>query len=142
MRASITLPSDHTALASLQTFASEFAQRGSLSRDERARLSIILEELFTNSDTHGYRPEGGSITVALALSASLIEIDFEDDGPPFDPLSVDGPTLDAPGDERAIGGLGLHLVRSLVDEAHYHREGGRNCLHLVRRIKSVSGAGD
>jgi anti-sigma regulatory factor (Ser/Thr protein kinase) len=42
--------------------------------------------------------------------------------------------LDAAGEERAIGGLGIHLVRSLVDQARYRREGDRNHLRLVRRI--------
>jgi serine/threonine-protein kinase RsbW len=144
MRASITLPSDHAALVKLQTFGGEFAHQCDLPRDERARLLIILEELFTNAVTHGYgdHSETGNITVALQLGVCRIEIDFIDDGRPFDPLSRDPPDLDAPENERAVGGLGIHLVRSLVDEAHYRREGGRNRLRLVRRIKSLSGAGD
>ncbi len=99
-------------------------------------MLVILEELFINAVTHGYGPHstGGSITVALGRRTSRLRISFVDDGPPFDPLAFGAPDLDAAGEERRIGGLGIHIVRSLVDEAHYRREGGRNHLHLVRRI--------
>ena len=136
MRASITLRSEHAELTRLQTFADGFARECGLPDDERLRLSIVLEELFTNAVTHGHKPysAGGSITVALARKTSCLRISFVDDGPPFDPLGLGAPDLDAPGEERPIGGLGLHIVRSLVDQARYRREGDRNHLRLVRRI--------
>jgi len=59
---------------------------------------------------------------------------FVDDAPPFDPLAFSTPDLDVAGEERPIGGLGIHIVRSLVDQAHYHRDAGRNHLYLVRHI--------
>jgi serine/threonine-protein kinase RsbW len=135
-RASITLSAEHAELTRLQAFADAFAHECDLPDDERSRMLVILEELFINAVTHGYGPHstGGSITVALGRRTSGLRISFVDDGPPFDPLAFGAPDLDAAGEERRIGGLGIHIVRSLVDEAHYRREGGRNHLHLVRRI--------
>jgi serine/threonine-protein kinase RsbW len=143
MRASITLPSDRAELARLQAFAGEFAHRCGLPSEERARLMIILEELFTNTVEHGYGPHSrnGSITVALRWKNGRLAIDFVDDAQAFDPLALKRPDLDAEGKARGIGGLGIHIVRSLVDEARYRREGGRNHLHLVRRIRLLSEAG-
>jgi serine/threonine-protein kinase RsbW len=123
-------------LPRLVEFAEKFAGRCGLPDAERARLLIILEELFTNAIRYGY-PEGasnGRIKVALATKAGQIEIDFSDDGQPFDALAQGSPELDRHPAERPIGGLGLHIVRSLVDEARYRRDSGRNRLTLVRNL--------
>jgi serine/threonine-protein kinase RsbW len=120
----------------LVEFAEEFARRCHLPDPERARLLIILEELFTNAVRHGY-PDGaqeGRIEVALAAKPGHIEIAFSDDGEPFDPLTQVSPDFGQPPAERPAGGLGLHILRSLVDEARYRREAGRNHLALVRNL--------
>ena len=136
MRAAITLSAKHEELTRLQAFADEFAHECGLPDDERSRLLVILDELFTNAVTHGHGPHSadGNITVALGCRKGRLRISFVDAGPPFDPLAFGAPDLDAAGEERPIGGLGIHLVRSLVDQARYRREGGRNHLRLVRRI--------
>jgi serine/threonine-protein kinase RsbW len=140
MRASITLRGEHAELTRLQAFADEFALIGSLPDDERARLLVILDELFTNVVTHGRgsHSEDGNIIVALAWRTGRLRISFVDDGPPFDPLAFGAPDLETAGEERPIGGLGIHIVRSLVDQARYRREGGRNHLHLVRHIAAAT----
>jgi anti-sigma regulatory factor (Ser/Thr protein kinase) len=130
-RASITLRAEHAEFTRLQAFADGFAHQCGLPDDERSRLLIILDELFTNAVTHGLRPysTGGTIAVTLGWRTGRLRITFVDDGRPFDPLAFGGAT-----EERGIGGLGIHIVRSLVHQARYRREGDRNHLHLVRRI--------
>ena len=136
MRASITLRSEDAELARLQAFADGFARQCSLPDDERSRVLIVLEELFTNVITHGYGPRStaGTITVALGWQRGHLRLSVVDDAPPFDPLTFGVPGLDAPAEERPIGGLGIHIVRSLVDRARYCRRAGRNHLHLIRHI--------
>ena len=136
MRASITLRSEDAELARLQAFAAEFVRQCRLPDDERSRVLIVLEELFTNVITHGYGPQStaGTITVALMWGRSRLHISFVDDAPPFDPLAVRTPDLDTAGEERSIGGLGIHIVRSLVDQARYCYRADRNHLHLIRHI--------
>ncbi len=140
MTESITLRGDRAELTRLQGFADEFAHKCGLPDDERSRLLIILEELFTNAVAHGRQPysAAGHITVALGWKVGRLRISFIDDGQPFDPLAFRGPELERAAEERAIGGLGIHIVRSLVDRARYRRRGGRNHLYLVRRIGSLS----
>ncbi len=139
-RASITLRAEHAEFTRLQAFADEFARQCGLPDDERSRLLIILDELFTNAVTHGLRPHsvGGTVAVSLGWRGGRLRISFVDDGGPFDPLAFRGPDLDGAAEERGIGGLGIHFVRSLVHQARYRREGERNHLHLVRRIGSSS----
>jgi serine/threonine-protein kinase RsbW len=136
MEAVLRLRGVETELSRLVEFAEKFSWRVGLPDSERARLLIILEELFTNAISHGYPDgaSGGRIEVALALEPGQIKIEFSDDGRPFDPLAQQPPDLDRVPTERPIGGLGLHLLRSLIGETRYRREGGRNYLTLVRDL--------
>jgi serine/threonine-protein kinase RsbW len=136
MRASVSLRSETAELIRLQAFAEAFARDCGLADDERARLLVILEELFTNVVAHGYGAQftAGSVTVALGWRRGRLTIDFVDNGPPFDPLAHAGPDLDAAADQRPIGGLGIAIVRGLVDRGRYWRKGDCNHLRLVRDL--------
>jgi serine/threonine-protein kinase RsbW len=140
MRASIALRSEAAELIRLEAFAEAFARDCDLADDERSRLLVILEELFTNVVAHGYgvRFAMGNIGVALGWKPGQLTIDFVDDGPPFDPLAHSAPDLDAPAEQRPIGGLGIAIVRALVDRARYWREGHCNHLHLIRRLEPAA----
>jgi serine/threonine-protein kinase RsbW len=132
-RASVSLRTETAAFARLVCFVEEFARRHTLPGAERSRLMIVLDELFANVVNHGHvAGTAASIEVALTLKAGELTIDFSDDGPPFDPLIAPVPDLDRPSADRPIGGLGLHILRSLVDHAQYSRVGERNHLVLVR----------
>jgi hypothetical protein len=81
------------------------------------------------------------VTVALGWQDGRLAIDFLDDGQPFDPLGLPALDLDAAAEERTIGGLGVHMFRSLVEGARYRREGGRNHLHwcdIPGRLRATS----
>lgn len=138
-REAITLVSEHAELARLEAFVEAFARGCGLPDDERVRLLLILEELFTNVVEHGYAPgsAAGRVSIALDLRDGRLTIDFVDDGRPFDPLALASPNLDL--QDRPIGGLGVHIVRSLVDDASYRRAGRRNRLQLARRISAPAG---
>jgi serine/threonine-protein kinase RsbW len=133
MRASIALRSEATELIRLQALAEAFARDCGFADDERARLLVILEELFTNVVAHGYG--AASVDVALGWRRGWLTIDFVDDGPPFDPLAHARPDLDAPAEQRPIGGLGIAIVRALVDRGRYWRKGDCNHLRLVRGLE-------
>jgi anti-sigma regulatory factor (Ser/Thr protein kinase) len=140
MKARLNLRNDNADLVRLSEFASEFTLRHKLADEDSARLQIILDELFTNVVKYGYEGatgEGhpaGHIEVALSLEADRLIIEFIDDGCPFDPLASSPPDLDVPVEEREIGGVGVALVRALVDEAEYRRDDDRNRLTLGRTV--------
>jgi anti-sigma regulatory factor (Ser/Thr protein kinase) len=134
--AQLSLRRDPAELRNLVSFAEGFARHHGLPSEERARLLIILEELFTNVVKYGHHgvSPSGRIEVGLALDGDKLEIKLSDDGRPFDPLSASLPNIDLPAVERQIGGLGLQILRSLTNDAKYFRDGDRNHLTLIRNI--------
>ena len=100
---------------------------------------ILLEELLTNLVKYGYpdRAEPGRAEIVLALDGSRLEIEFIDDGCAFDPLAGPLPNLDEPLEARPIGGLGLHLLRSLTDVVRYERRNNKNVIRLSRSVAST-----
>ena len=95
------------------------------------QVNLALEELGINIMNYGETAE--EILVSLASDEDTITINISDAGKPFNPLT-EGPEPDITQelDERPIGGLGVYLVRTLMDELHYRREGDRNHLTLVK----------
>jgi serine/threonine-protein kinase RsbW len=132
----LSLYSEPAELERLIGFAEAFARDHGLPAPEQVRLLIMLEELFANAVEHGYDgpTPAGRIDVALGFDGTQLTITFSDDGRPFEPLAGSLPDLAQPAEIRRIGGLGLHILRSLVDGARYCRESGRNHLVLTRRL--------
>jgi serine/threonine-protein kinase RsbW len=98
-------------------------------------LNLALDEAMTNTNNYGW-PEGGEHEIALTLSVSggAIVAEVSDDGRAFDPLEVPPPDLDADLESRPIGGLGVHFIKTLMDDVTYRREGGRNILTMRKRF--------
>jgi anti-sigma regulatory factor (Ser/Thr protein kinase) len=74
------------------------------------------------------------IDVRLRLDGDVLRAEVSDDGRPFDPFEVPPPNIDAPIEERRIGGLGVYLVREMMDTLEYKREHDRNILRLSKRV--------
>jgi anti-sigma regulatory factor (Ser/Thr protein kinase) len=98
-------------------------------------LNLALEEVVSNIIRHGYGGrEDGEVSLVLHLAGEAIAVTVEDDGVPFNPLELPDPDLTAPLEEREVGGLGVYLVRQLMDEVDYRAEGGRNILRMTIRL--------
>ncbi len=124
------------ALPDALGFVETFCQRHGIGGGDLLRLTLIVEELFTNTIEHG--GSGREATIRLGLSAGDAEVAlrYEDAAAPFDALAHLArrpPHLDAEIDARPVGGLGLHLVGQLATSARYAREEGRNRLWIVLR---------
>ncbi len=97
------------------------------------RVNLVLEELGLNIMSYGHDDHLHEIEITLTSEADVFTIEVADDGRPFDPLNdAPRPNLEAALEDRAVGGLGLHLVRTLMDEMHYRRERGKNHLTLIK----------
>ncbi|MEY2954230.1 MAG: hypothetical protein RLZZ401_2317 [Pseudomonadota bacterium] len=99
----------------------------------RNQIRLVVEELVMNALSYGDRiGPGPAIRLTLTQQAGRVVIDFADDGAAFDPLQLAAPDVDATLDERRAGGLGVYLVRQMVDAISYRRAGGQNHLHIVK----------
>ncbi|HEY4142335.1 MAG TPA: ATP-binding protein [Pseudolabrys sp.] len=99
------------------------------------RFSLSLDEVLTNIITHGIGDNGErEITVRIDVGGGYLSAIVSDDGKPFDPLSLPAPDIHAPIEERKVGGLGVHLLRTLMDKVDYRRTGDRNELSFGIKI--------
>lgn len=116
-----------------QAFA-DFAAEHDVPAEVRRSVLVVLDDLLANVVSHGLAGrDGGEATVEVALGPDELVITLSDNAPPFDPFQRAAPDTALPVEERPIGGLGIHLVRHLVDEASYHRHGDRNVTVLTKR---------
>jgi anti-sigma regulatory factor (Ser/Thr protein kinase) len=75
------------------------------------------------------------VSIDVGADDGVLSIRFEDSGRPFDPASREDPDVSpVPAEERDVGGLGIFMVKRLMDEVSYKREGGKNVLVLRKRV--------
>ena len=134
MRSCVTVRIDRVAMRELEGFVADFAAAGRLAPDDQSRTLIALEELLTNLLKYGLPDAPGVANVTLELDGDRLVIEFSDDGQAFDPFAGAPPDFDRSVDQKPVGGLGLHLVRRLMDETSYTRRDGRNFVRLSRRV--------
>jgi serine/threonine-protein kinase RsbW len=104
----------------------------------QAALSAVMiatDELVSNVLDHG---GAKAVSVTATLAEGLVTVQIEDDGEPFDPLAAPEPDTEAAIDDREIGGLGVHLVRRMMDETAYARVGGRNRFRFSKHFDAAS----
>lgn len=97
-------------------------------------VNLILEELYSNSINYG-KSEVVQINIVLDVKLDLLTIIYEDNGTPFNPLSVQT-NIDSSVSvqESKIGGLGIHLVKNMTDTQHYKRYDNKNQLTLEKKL--------
>jgi serine/threonine-protein kinase RsbW len=129
----LRIATDDAAVTGLLDRLEAYAEAAALPTRLAYQLALICEELVTNVATHGTSGLPPATYVALKISwrGPLLHLWFEDDGPPFDPLSLTAPDTAADLDHRDIGGLGIHLVRTLAREIRYERVGPHNRINLI-----------
>ena len=127
-------------MAEIRTFVEDACTTAGIGREDCLKLPLIVEELFTNTVTHGYREESESpVWIAFDPCDTGFTLRYEDAAPPHNPFGeyrpLDTAVLIA---QQPVGGLGLKLIRSLATGAVYSREGERNCIRLTFAIRARS----
>lgn len=128
-----TLNNDLAEIPRLAEAVERFAETAGLSMKVVYQINLVMDELLTNAISYGYPDDSKHrIHIHIHVEAGEVVIEIIDDGAPFD-LEEQAPTpdLEASVEERKIGGLGLHLVRTLVERVGYARDDARNHLTLV-----------
>jgi len=135
----MTIVADSGEIARVNAAFAQFADAHALPASVRRSLHVALDELLTNTMVHGFEGrDGGAVTVEVELHPDRVSVIVTDDGKPFDPFGVAAPAppdTALPVEERPFGGLGLHLVRGLMDEVSYQRRADRNVVVLAKLLR-------
>ena len=124
-------------LEKLTSFMEAFAAENDLPVKDAHALTLAAEELFANTVHHSL-PVASFIEVSLARGEIDVVASYSDDGGPFDPTKASAPDTNQPADERAVGGLGLHLIRRTMPLFHYARVGNRNVTTFGKPVSGRS----
>ena len=116
-------------------FVEAFCEQHGVAPGDVLRLTLIVEELFTNTIVHGHGGDNEApVRVRLTVGTTHLALHFEDSAPPFDPLkhlAEAPPSRDKHVDAREPGGLGLALVAEMSEQFDYAHVDGFNSLYLV-----------
>jgi anti-sigma regulatory factor (Ser/Thr protein kinase) len=117
-------------------FISKTLDKSGVSQQYILLLQMAADEIFTNITEYGYKDSGreNGVTVELGVEGGVINLVFVDCGVPFDPMTAQIPDISLSAEERPFGGLGIHMVRSSMDDVSYTRDGERNVLMLSKKI--------
>jgi serine/threonine-protein kinase RsbW len=138
----MTIGAEAGEVARVNSAFGEFADAHQLPATVRRSLHVALDELLKNTIDYGFagRPDG-EVCVAVELAADRVTVTLTDDGGPFDPFEGISPDTTLAVEARRIGGLGIHLVRKMMDEVSYQRRDDRNVVVLAKRLMGGARAG-
>ena len=132
----LTLPNNVETIPQLASFVEEVGERFGADFSVTMSINLALEEAVVNVMNYAY-PKGttGEIDITASFSDGFLIFTISDGGKPFDPTQVSDPDTSLSAEERPIGGLGIHLVRQIMDEVSYTYENNRNILTLKKKIQ-------
>jgi anti-sigma regulatory factor (Ser/Thr protein kinase) len=132
----LTIPAKIENIDTVQQFVS--VHLSNCPQKTQTHIKIAIDEIFSNivkyAVGNGFIRSEIKITIRLSLDDNITLI-FEDNGTPFDPLSVAPPDTSLPEDERTPGGLGLFIVQNIMDSVEYRYEDNKNILTIKKNIR-------
>jgi serine/threonine-protein kinase RsbW len=134
----LQVPSSTENLALIREFVSSAAQQAGFDNNEIARLELAVDEACANVIEHAYGGQDATkeVIVRVTFDEEMLNIDIEDTGRGFDPELIQPEELDELISKRKTGGLGMRLMKTLMDEVHYEIEPGKkNALHMMKRLR-------
>lgn len=132
----LTIVNDIARLRELQAFVEETADAWELSMKVSMNINLVLEEIISNIIFYGYEDDGVHvIRIELMKADDAVKIIITDDAAVFDILAAEEfADNEKAAEDRKIGGLGIHFVKTLMDKVEYRRENEQNILSLIKKI--------
>ena len=125
---------DVKELDNLFEYSSKLLNQLDFSSRDVIMINTALEEIFVNVAHYAYDNEW-TVEITLSRVANNVTFVFKDSGKPFNPLERKDPNITASSDEREIGGLGIYMVKKIMDEVHYEYTNSQNVLTLIKYKK-------
>jgi anti-sigma regulatory factor (Ser/Thr protein kinase) len=133
---SFELKNDLSELEQLCQNCEEIGRDINISDKTIFEMNLALDELFTNIISYGFSDQQEhTIKINITIEGDQLQMRIEDDGVPFNPLESKTPDFQCGIEECKIGGLGIHLIRKMMDDVQYKRVSDKNILLLRRKIK-------
>jgi anti-sigma regulatory factor (Ser/Thr protein kinase) len=124
-------------LPRVEAFLEEAGEAWELSAPLIYSLNLALEEALANIISYGYDDQDHhEIEIALVKDKATLTVTITDDGHEYDPTLKIDPDISLPAEERQIGGLGIFLIKKIMDKVEYQRKENRNHLILTKKIES------
>jgi len=133
--AELSLCADCYQLAIVRKFVAQAGADLDLDDCLISDLQLAIDEACTNVIEHGYGGQGGEIELTIEPVEGGLKVILRDWGVPFDPGTVPVPDVTAPLDQRRLGGLGLYLMRKLMDQVHFEFDSEQgNTLTMFKQL--------
>jgi anti-sigma regulatory factor (Ser/Thr protein kinase) len=134
-RLSLVLRNDLGELERMSQAVSAWCRANAVSAEAEYQVNLALDEIVSNVIHHGWKDDGAhQLHVRVSCAADELTLEVEDDAVPFNPLEAPAPDVTKPLAERPVGGLGIHLVRQIMDGLEYRRQDGKNLLVMKKKM--------
>lgn len=130
----LVVPAINDNLDKVVDFVGAFLQETQFQNKQIIQVSIAVEEIFINIASYAYAPDVGSAKIICRLEGSKAIIGFVDSGKPYNPLLSNDPDVTQSAEQRGVGGLGVFMVKNLMDNINYKYEDGKNILIIEKNI--------
>lgn len=135
MQQRLNITNEVSELRKLKKFVDDTCSRAGTDKSTCERLNLAMEEAVANVVMYAYdKGVTGYIEITSRLMDSELEFTITDSGKEFDPTQKEDADVTLPLDERTIGGLGVFIVKKIMDSMSYRRIGNKNVLRLTKRI--------
>ncbi len=135
MEYTLTLHNDVQEVPLLARFINTISEENAMDKEMSTNINLAVEEAVVNVMKYAFK-EGtvGEVRIDASVTDGLLTLLISDSGTPFDPTVKKDPDVNLPAEKRTIGGLGILLVRQIMDTVTYRHTDGKNILTLVKKI--------
>lgn len=133
----LIVPAERNELSTVQEFISEELEQYGCGMHAQMQIEMAVEEIFVNIASYAYNSQiAGNATIQCEVLDNPLRtvIQFMDDGVPFDPLAKEDADTSPEALESRVGGLGILMVKKMMDEVSYSYEDGKNILTIHKTL--------
>lgn len=137
MQKTLRIKNDIHELSTMSRFLEETGEVWELDAQLIMSLNLAMEEAVSNVIFYGYEndiPVEDAVVILLKREKDNLTVVLEDHGKAFDPTDKPDPDLTLSAEDRPIGGLGIYLIKQIMDEVSYQRVGDRNIFSMKKKI--------
>ncbi len=133
----LIIPAETKRLDEVLSFVDSVLSRYNCPEEIQIQIDIAVEEIYVNIANYAYHPETGDATITCRVQSDPLRvvIEFSDGGLMYNPMERADPNLELSAEDREIGGLGIYMVKTSMDNVSYRYEDGKNIFTIEKKLK-------